>query len=215
MSINKKYKLYVFDLDGTIAETKKDIGRALSVTMCEAGFEKPDEEQVVSAIGQGARKAVQKLTGLEGEALEPYVDIFRKKYDEFCCDSVALYPGTKELLYALKAQGALIALVTMKFRNPAHKILKAMCIDIFDRVISFDDVEKRKPDPESLFLLLKTFGLRPEDALMVGDSITDMMFAKAAGVDVCIMEHGYGDMSEIIPQGPTYILRGFPEFSSR
>lgn len=212
MSIGKKYALYVFDLDGTIADTKVDMGRAFAAAAAAAGCEKPDERQVVSAIGQGARNAVQKLTGLEGEALEPYVDIFMENYDAFCCDNVKLYPGTKELLIKLKEQGARIALVTMKFKSAVHKVLKSLGVDMFDKVISYDDAKKRKPDPESLFSLMKTFGVPPEATLMVGDSITDLKYAKAAGVDVCILEHGYGRMSEIIPQEPTYIIKDFSGF---
>ncbi len=66
MSIGKRYKLYIFDMDGTIADTKTDIGRALAAAVSAAGFKKPDQAEVVAAIGNGAKNAVNKLTGLEG-----------------------------------------------------------------------------------------------------------------------------------------------------
>jgi phosphoglycolate phosphatase len=212
MSINKTYKLYVFDLDGTVADTKQDLGRALKASVIAAGFEPPDEDRVVSSIGQGAKNSMQMLTGLKGEELDPYVDFFMEKYDEFCCDNVTLYPGIKELLHRLKTEGAYIALVTMKFKSAVHKILECLGLDVFDEVISYDDAKKRKPDPESLFMLMEKFGADPGETLMVGDSITDLKYAKAADVDVCIMEYGYGNMSEIIPQQPTYIIKGFSKF---
>jgi len=141
MGISKTYKLYVFDLDGTVADTKVDMARALQAAVTAAGFKKPGIDEVVSAIGQGAQKAVQKLTGLGEDEVGPYVDIFMEKYDEFCCDNVTLYPGIKELLYSLKTKSANIALVTMKFKSAVHKILKRLDIDIFDAV----QAEPRKP----------------------------------------------------------------------
>jgi phosphoglycolate phosphatase len=212
MSINKTYKLYVFDLDGTVADTKQDLGRALRAAVIAAGFEPPGEDKIVASIGQGAENSIRVLTGLGEDSLGPYVDYFMEKYDEFCCDNVALYPGISELLKRLKAKGAHIALVTMKFRSAVQKILKCLSLDIFDEVISYDDAKKRKPDPESLFMLMEKFGAAPGETLMVGDSITDLKYAKAAGVDACILEHGYGRMSEIIPLEPDYIIKDFFEF---
>ncbi|MGE5494359.1 MAG: HAD family hydrolase [Burkholderiales bacterium] len=212
MGINKTYKLYVFDLDGTVADTKVDMARALQAAVTAAGFEKPSIDEVVSAIGQGAQKAVQKLTGLGEEEVGSYVDIFMEKYDEFCCDNVTLYPGVKELLYSLKAKGARIALVTMKFKSAVHKILKCLDIDIFDAVISFEDAPKRKPDPESLLMLMEKFGASASETLMIGDSITDLKYARAAGVDACLHERGYGRLSDLVPLKPEYMVKGFFEF---
>jgi phosphoglycolate phosphatase len=212
MGINKTYKLYVFDLDGTVADTKVDMARALQAAVTAAGFKKPGIDEVVSAIGQGAQKAVQKLTGLGEDEVDPYVDIFMEKYDEFCCDNVTLYPGIKELLYSLKTKGANIALVTMKFKSAVHKILKRLDIDIFDAVISFEDAPKRKPNPESLFMLMEKFGASAKETLMIGDSITDLKYAKAAGVDACMHEHGYGRLSEMVPLEPEYMIKDFYEF---
>lgn len=212
MSVDKRYKLYVFDMDGTIADTETDIGRALAAAIEAAGFKKPSQAEVVAAIGSGAKNAVRKLTGLEGDALESCSAAFMEKYDEMCCDNVTLYPGAKELLYRLKSEGAVIALVTMKFRSAAYKILKHLDIDIFDRVITFDDAVKRKPDPDSLFLLLSDFNVPKGLALMAGDSAVDLRYAKAAGVDACILEHGYGNPEEIIAGDPEYMIKDFSEF---
>ena len=120
----------------------------------------------------------------------------------------------KQLLYRLKSKGAVIALVTMKFRSAAYKILKHLDIDIFDRVITFDDAVKRKPEPDSLFLLLDEFNVPKEFALMVGDSAVDLRYAKAAGVDVCILRHGYGNLKEIMAGDPEYIIKDFSEFET-
>jgi phosphoglycolate phosphatase len=211
MGIAKKYKLYVFDLDGTLADTKDDLGRAFSKVVVSHGFKEPNEEEVVAAIGRGIVNALCKLTGMN-EVPERYIEEFMVAYVECCCDNVSLYAGAKELLERLKGEGAILALVTMKPKVPALKILKHLEIGIFNDVLAFEDVEKRKPDPDSLIKLMDKYSLLPGDVLMVGDSITDILYAKAAGVDICVMEYGYGNREEMLARNPEYFLGHFSEF---
>jgi phosphoglycolate phosphatase len=208
----KEYELYVFDLDGTIADTRADLKTALAEAVKAAGFPEPAEENVIAAVGRGALKAIEKLTGMDEEQAEKYLGIFRETYEKVCCDNVTLFPGVKEFLYGLKEHGKKTALVTMKYRVPTIKILSRLGIDIFDEVTAFEDTEKRKPDPESFLKLFNKYGIGPDRALMVGDSITDIRYAKAAGADVCIMLYGYGDKKEMLAAKPQYLLNGFQEF---
>jgi phosphoglycolate phosphatase len=112
----------------------------------------------------------------------------------------------------LAAQGAVLALVTMKAKAPTHKILGVLGLNVFDEVIAYEDVERRKPDPESLIALMDKYGVLPEDTLMVGDTVTDMRYAAAAGVDTCAMLQGYGVAEEVLAEHPRYALQGFKEF---
>lgn len=208
----KEYDLYVFDLDGTIADTRADLKTALAESVKAAGFPEPSEEDVVASVGRGALNSIKKLTGLDEKSAGAYLDIFKETYEKVCCDNAKLFPGVKEFLYGLKGRGKRIALVTMKYRIPALKVLRFLGIDIFDEITAFEDTEKRKPDPESFIKLLDKYGIEPESALMVGDSITDIKYAKAAGTDVCIMLHGYGNREEIMAAKPQYLLNSFSEF---
>ena len=212
MSIDKRYKLYVFDLDGTLVDTRVDIARALKKTMKASGFGEPDLEQVVAAIGGGAKNAVCMLTGLVGDDIRPVLDVFKKTYDEMCSDNTCVYEGGETLLNTLKSEGAHLALVTMKLRYATHKILRTHGLDMFDDVIAFDDVEKRKPDPESFLKLLSKYKIAPKDALMIGDTVTDMRYAKAAGVDACAMTYGYGITEDVLDENPKYKLDSLLEF---
>ena len=212
MGIDKKYRLYVFDLDGTVVDTREDIALAFADTLAEAGYPRPDLSQVTAAIGGGAKKALQRLTGLEGEESEPLLAKFLVKYGECCADHAAPYEGVRELLERLTAQGSVLALVTMKVKEPTHKILSALGLEVFDEVIAYEDAQRRKPDPETLFALMEKFGVKPEDALMVGDTVTDMRYAAAAGVDACAMLQGYGDADDLLAELPRYTLNSFKEF---
>lgn len=212
MGIDKRYRLYVFDLDGTVADTREDIARAFAETLEEAGYPRPDLGQVTAAIGGGAKKALQRLTGLEGEEAEPLLEKFLVRYGEVCADRTAPYEGVRELLERLAAQGAVLALVTMKVKKPTHKILDALGLKVFDEVIAYEDAPRRKPDPETLLALMEKYGVQPEDTLMVGDTVTDLRYAAAAGVDACVMLQGYGAAADVLAEHPRYALNSFKEF---
>jgi phosphoglycolate phosphatase len=83
---------------------------------------------------------------------------------------------------------------------------------MFDEVITFDDVERRKPDPDSLNKIMQKYDIQSNDALMIGDTVTDMRYAKAAGIDACAMLYGYGVTNEVLAENPQYALSSFLEF---
>ena len=212
MSLDRAYKLYLFDLDGTLVDTKLDIALAMQKVMVEAGFEKPSLDDVEKAIGGGAKNAVNKLTGLEGGALTPLLDAFVAAYEEMCADHSEVYAGGEALLRRLKGEDAKLAVVTMKFRAPTHKILKHHGLfGLLDDVLTFDDLEKRKPDPDSLLALMRKYDLKPEEVLVVGDTVTDLRYAQNAGVDACAVEYGYGELQDLKALAPRYMVKGLIE----
>lgn len=210
--LKKDYKLLVFDLDGTLADTRVDIALTLRAMLMHAGLEDVDEKTVKASIGGGARNAVHKLTGFEGESLDSYEQLFYSKYNEMCADNTTIYEGGEKLIKRLKNEGKILALVTMKARVPTLKILEHHgLLTMFNDVISFEDVEKRKPDPSSFYWLLDKYGIKAEDALMVGDTTTDMRYAKNAGVDVVAAKYGYGITSDILEFNPDYEIDSLKE----
>ncbi len=211
MSTNKNYKLYVFDLDGTLVDTKLDIARALQKALSDFGFETPSLDQVEKAIGGGAKNAVSKLTGLEGDALTPVLDAFVTAYEQMCSDNSVVYEGGESLLNRLKAEGARLALVTMKLKAPTLKILDAHGLDMFDAIVTFDDTDKRKPDPQSLFALMREYGITPGQTLVIGDTVADIKYAHAAGADACAVDYGYGSTEEIQALSPRYMISSLTE----
>ncbi len=210
--LKKDYKLFAFDLDGTLIDTRTDIALSMKEVMKDAGLTDATDDDIRASIGGGAKKAVQRLTGFEGEKLEYYVGIFEKKYDELCSENTTVYEGGDELIKRLKSEGKLLAVITMKARVPTHKILKWHGLfELFDDVIAFDDVEKRKPDPESFFKLLEKHGINNGDALMIGDTTTDINYAKNAGVDVCAAKYGYGQSEDLEGLSPEYVINSLKE----
>ncbi len=212
MVVSRRYRLYVFDLDGTIVNTIKDIGEAFAETLVQAGYPRPTMEQVTAAVGGGAKMALKRLTGLDAAQAEPMIAHFLEIYGETCTAHAAPYPGVPELLARLAGEGAVLALVTMKAKVPTHKILRALGLDVFDEVIAYEDAERRKPDPESLLRLMAKYGVSPVDTLMVGDAVTDIQYAEAAGADSCAVLQGYGETAALLAAKPTYALDSLREF---
>jgi phosphoglycolate phosphatase len=207
----RPYKFYIFDLDGTLVDTHLDIARALQKTLEEAGLPVPGLDEVSRAIGGGAKNAVSMLTGLTGDDVLPHLERFTKDYEQMCCDNTRVYEGGESLLRRLKESGAKLAVVTMKFKAATLKILDAHGLDMLDAVVTFDDVNKRKPDPESLFALCKKFGVDVADTLVIGDTVTDIRYAQAAGADCCAVEYGYGETEDLLALKPTYAVKSLLE----
>jgi len=212
MKVDKKYALYVFDFDGTLVDTREDIARGFGQVLEEFGYEKPAYEQCVAAIGGGARRAIMKLTGAAEEDIEAPYARFHALYQQICADNTYIYDGGKELLLRLKAQGAKVAVVTMKYRAATEVIVEKLGIDMLDDLITSDDVDNAKPDPSSMIHLLEKHGLSASDALMVGDTTTDMRFAKNAGVDACAVTYGYGKTEDILAENPQYVVDSLRDF---
>ena len=142
----------------------------------------------------------------------PHLSEFMALYEAMCSDNTRVYDGGIALLERLRARNAMLALVTMKSKAPTYKILQKHGLNMFDEVITFDDVERRKPDPDSLLRILDKYSILKEDALMIGDTVTDMCYAKAAGIDVCAMLYGYGITNDVLAENPEYALSSFLEF---
>ena len=212
MSISKAYKLYLFDLDGTLVDTKLDIALAMQKVLGDAGLYVPSLDEVEKAIGGGAINAVGKLTGMDDDALTPLLDAFIAAYEELCADHTEVYAGGEALLKRLKSEGAKLAVVTMKLRAPTHKILKHHgLLSLLDDVLSFDDLEKRKPEPDSLLALAQKHGITPQEVLVIGDTVTDIRYAQNAGADVCAVEYGYGELKDIVSLAPNRMVKSLFE----
>lgn len=209
--IGKKYKLYVFDFDGTLIDTREDIARAADVLIEKLKLPVPDAATRLSLIGGGAKSLVKRLTGLGDDEIEPYLQEFLTIYYDICADNTSLYDGAELLLRRLKDEGVYLAVVTMKARIPTHKIIQKHDLGMFDDVLSFDDMARRKPDPHSMLMLLEKYGLQLDDALMIGDTLTDINYAKAAGVDVVAVTYGYGVTEDLLAANPTYVLESLSD----
>jgi phosphoglycolate phosphatase len=185
----------VFDLDGTLVDSLGDIADAVNAGLAACGLGPLADDDIRQMVGRGAevtiRRALAKLGGRPGH-LDAVHSAFLKAYHAQPAARTLVYPGGRELLAWLRDQGSRVAICTNKPALLTEPILRALALDTaVDAWIGASDRLPRKPDPAMLRSVLDTIGIRPADAVMVGDSATDVGTARALGIPVVVVSFGY------------------------
>jgi phosphoglycolate phosphatase len=192
--------LAVFDLDGTLADTAPDLVATLNVILRREGLPALSLAEARNMIGHGARVMIER--GLEAAGREVTPDRldelyrgFLAHYAKHLCVETQLFPGVVEALDALEADGYRFAVCTNKVEAHSVRLLEALGIaHRFAAVCGRDTFPYVKPDPRHLILTVKKAGGTPAEAVMIGDSRTDIVTAQAAGIPVVAVPFGYTDV---------------------
>lgn len=201
------YDLMIWDLDGALADTTPDLIASFRASARAIGYGELTDEQVQNKVGGGAVKAFQRIFGEEGaHYVEPAVEYFKSYYPEHSAIYSTLYPGVKEVLEALHGR-VTFAVATAKIRPATLGILEKLeVLDCFDVIVTADDIERMKPDPQSVEIVLNKTGIAPQKAVMVGDMNTDIQAAHAAGAAAIGVSWGYGKLADIEAADPEWIV---------
>ena len=198
-------KTIVFDLDGTLVDSAPEITTALNSAMAEIGQVPFPLAEVQSFIGGGASVALRRALASRGANIPDatfsrMMASFYKVYAEVSEKGNGLYPGVKDTLTALSARTIPLGVCTNKAAPITAIALEALGIAHFFKVVvgARDDLP-RKPAPDMLLAALAGLGARPAEALVVGDSRSDVGAARAAGCPVIAVSYGY-------PHGPVHEL---------
>jgi phosphoglycolate phosphatase len=192
----------LYDLDGTLLDTAADIALALNRALREYGWENIPQSDVRLMIGRGGQVLVERAAQLQRRTLAPaqlteIVDRFYEHYGELEARNEAVaqpYPGAAETLQRLRAAGLRSAVVTNKLHRFAVELFERLQLsDSIDLIVGGDTCERRKPDPQPLLHACTALGLAPSETLMVGDSINDVLAARAAGIPVVCVTYGYNE----------------------
>jgi len=215
-------KLWVFDLDGTLIDSRYDLVTAVNATLAWRGLKALPEETIVSYIGDGADDLIRR--SLESAEMpgpmirEDFAGTMRwflDYYGEHCLDRTIPYPGARALLDALAARGIPMAVLTNKPEKPALGILRHLgWFDHFTHVIPGDGPLGKKPDPRGLDSILSGLKIAPHDAVLVGDSLQDLRTARAAGTAFVLFKGGLGDVPAIMAEGPDIAVDTLPELQT-
>jgi phosphoglycolate phosphatase len=183
----------VFDLDGTLIDSRRDITTAVNRTREAYGLPPLSLEQVVGMVGEGARLLVERAFGadLPAERLDEVLVRYLAAYREVCLDDTRPYPGIPEMLTTLQERYPL-ALLSNKGEELSRLILRGLGLDAYFReILGGDSLATRKPDPAGLRLLAERLGVPVERALLVGDTRIDCETARAAGCPFALVEWGF------------------------
>jgi phosphoglycolate phosphatase len=188
-------RLLIFDLDGTLIDSKLDIAHSVNATLDYMGMPRISHELVSTYIGNGAPVLMRRSLGPEAteEDVEKALDFFIRYYAQHCLDNTTLYPGVKDALDILKAQeGVRMAVLTNKPVRISNHIIGGLgCGEHFCRVYGGNSFERKKPDPVGIETLLSETGAPREEAVMVGDSAVDVRTARNAGIRACGVSYGF------------------------
>lgn len=186
--------LVVFDLDGTLIDSARDLADAGNALLAGYGLPPLPRERIVRMVGDGARELVRRL--LAASALDVPLDEalsgFLREYTDRLLATTRPYDGVVEMLVRISAI-ARLAVLTNKPEHATKRLLDALDLaPFFQDVIGGDAAVARKPDPAGLLSLVSRARLTPGRALMVGDSVADLRTAVAAAVPACLARYGFG-----------------------
>ncbi len=187
--------LVVFDLDGTLVDSRQDLADSTNAVLESFGAPPLPLDRVVMMVGEGARVLVQRA--LEAAALNADLDDalgrFQAHYRTRLLATTRPYPGISEMLTELAAV-ATLAVLTNKPLAPSQLLLEAFgWSPLFLSVIGGDSAHGRKPDPSGLQHLMALADATPESTLLVGDSMVDVETARRAGTGICVAQYGFGN----------------------
>jgi len=186
--------LIVFDLDGTLIDSARDLAIATNQTRAHFGLAPLDEKLIHSYVGNGAAMLVRRSLGPEAseQLVEEAVPYFVKYYRAHALANTRLYPGISDLIGGLAADGQVMAVLTNKPVKISADILAGLGAGpYFRRIYGGNSFPEKKPDPVGITTLMSETGIHADQTWMVGDSAVDVQTARNAKVRVCGVAWGF------------------------
>jgi phosphoglycolate phosphatase len=186
--------LFIFDLDGTLIDSKLDLAHAVNATRAHLDLPPLEHELIFSYVGNGAPVLIRRVLGPEAseELVNQALEYFLAYYREHMLDYTVLYPGVRETLEKLDNGERRLAVLTNKPVRISAAILDGLNVgQHFFRVYGGNSFDQKKPDPIGIETLLREAGARKERTLMVGDSAVDIQTARNAGIPCCGVTYGF------------------------
>lgn len=172
----------LFDLDGTLVDTNELIIDSFKYTFEVLNKDIPSREEIINCFGEPIYKSMGKFF----EDVEEAIRIYREHNLKYHDDRISAYEGAKEVLAILKNRGFKLAIVTSKNRSTALRALEILgLIEYFDFFVCSDDITVHKPHPDPVLKACEGLNVSPKEAIMVGDSIYDIISGRDAGTKTC------------------------------
>lgn len=213
------YRCLLFDLDGTLVDSRADLINSINLMLAELGREQLPDSRVITFVGEGARLLIERaLRATQTVAPQPAeIDqallVFQNHYREHLLDQTRLYPEVRETLDDLRRLPK--AVVTNKPYEFTVALLAGIgLIDDFAAILGGDSLTERKPSPQMLFEAARRCAVEVSGCLMIGDSRVDIAAGKAAGMKTCGFIPGFRGRDELFEAGADYLLERFGELKT-
>lgn len=211
----QKYECLLFDLDGTLVDSRADLATAVNLMLTELGEPALTEAAVIGFVGEGARLLVERSLKAAGQepaedSIERALGIFMRHYGEHLLDRTTIYPGVGAALAALEALP--MGVITNKPYEFAVTMLRRLGLDRYFRIVlGGDSMPERKPSPMMLLEAARVCGVDPARTLMIGDSRIDIAAGRNAGMETCGFTGGFRGRDELRQAGADLLFDHFVE----
>jgi phosphoglycolate phosphatase len=200
----------IFDLDGTLIDSKRDLIHSVNAMLGEMGRDRLSEETISGQIGHGAPLLVSRALGgnPKEEELRRALQFFLAYYEEHKLDTTCAYPGVAETLAELDRRKLPMAVLTNKPVRISVRILELLGLEKYFRVIyGGNSFETKKPDPLGANTILGEFSVTPRETMVVGDSEVDVQTARNAGTMAAAVNYGFGVHDRTLYPADIYLDR--------
>ena len=207
-------KLVIFDFDGTLGDTRRNIVRTMQMTIAELHLPNRTEEECAATIGLPLAGCFETMfPDLQKERVQTCADTYRRIFEENLQTlKPQLFPGIKETLTKLSGEGYTLTIASSRSHASLVELTSDMGIaDCISYLIGADDVEKAKPAPEPVLNTLDAMRFEASQALVVGDMAVDILMGANAGAKTCGVTWGNGARKELERAGANYIINSIEE----
>jgi phosphoglycolate phosphatase len=209
-------KAVIFDLDGTLVDSAPDLMLATNHVLSRLERRPISMDEVRSFVGHGARALIARGAAATGDAIDEktlhfYHAEFLRYYEKNIAVNSVAFPGVIDLLNRCAADGLKMGVCTNKYEGLSVRLLQALDMaKYFGAVVGTDTIKIAKPDPAPYLETAKRLGIPAKDSIMIGDSETDILTARAAGVPVIAVTFGY-TQQPVTSYNPDYLVSHFNE----
>lgn len=203
-----KYKLVIFDMDGTILNTIEDLADALNYALDKSGYPGHTIEEVKQYVGNGIPKLIERgvPAGTDMVSTNQVHKDFMEYYQVHCADKTRPYDGIIELIAMLREKGCLTAVVSNKADAAVQELCRQYFDGCFDYAVGDREGIRKKPAPDAVNEVLQHLQITKENAVYVGDSEVDIATARNAKLDSIIVSWGFREVPFLKEQGADRIV---------
>lgn len=208
-------KNYIFDFDGTLADTGTGIIKTMQESFRLHGLTVPSDDEVKSVIGLPLAGSVKALGISERNSIDEICATYRRLFPDVAVESISIFPEVKETLAKLKSHHCTVSIATSRSEESLRMIMKRHGIDdIFDRIVSASDNLPAKPLPDMVLTILRDLDIEDSETMVIGDTTFDIEMGNAVHCWTVAVTYGNHSREKLLTANPNFLIANMGELLS-